>query len=269
VDAETLEAIVLRLLRALCRLKPSRIVDFAHLDPLEVAAEVVIVHPKQAIVGVGEADGLLDLRCPVLGIVAPAAVPLEVAPRIAQLNEYDLAVVVFFLATSVVDEFHGDKGVGMGCDEPKRLQLGNVCAATAAGCGHDVVFLVVVEQLLSQASLRSQHTEAWCAGQVSHHVRAQTGLDSFVTSMQLGIGFLEDDHPKLVAMRAREARRPFLARDIVVQHNLLTRSVFVQLNGPDSGDVHFVEVEESLDAAWLFGQGGEHGEKVTVAEGAL
>ena len=172
---------------------------------MEVAAEVIIVHPKQAIVGVGEADGLLNLGCPVLGIVAPAAVPLEVTPRIAQLNEYDLAVVVSLAATSIVDEFHGDEGVGMGCDEPELLQLSSVRAATAAGCGHDVVLLVVVEQLLSQASLRSQHAEARCASQVSHHIRAQAGLDSFVTSMQLGPRFLEDDHPQLVAMRAREA----------------------------------------------------------------
>jgi hypothetical protein len=98
---------------------------------------------------------------------------------------------------------------------------------------------------------------------------SETRFDSFITAVQLGPSFLENEHPKLVAVCFGEAWFSKLAGEVVVDDHFLCLAIFLYNDCIKTVFVCSVGDEQLLYSLRNFCKSTENGEEVAVSEQAL
>mmetsp|Transcript_24054 Transcript_24054/g.83486 ORF Transcript_24054/g.83486 Transcript_24054/m.83486 type:complete len:815 (+) Transcript_24054:196-2640(+) len=212
----------------------TRLGQAAHVDGAEELEEVLVGHPEGAVV-----DGLLrDAQLGAQGVspqrrrVAPVAVPLEGAPRVAQLQQLVAARRRARLDQRVRVASHQPG--------PARRRLPRLGELVLAGRGgrHEIAQLVPLLQVAPElaaahvglhALVFQPHARARRAGHVHERLIRPAAAQRVVRAVQLGEGLLEQQHPQLVAVRLG-VHGPSLgeAGEVVIEAHELPLAVLAQ-----------------------------------------
>ena len=63
------------------------VVDAAELDAAEVLNQILLTHEECSVICIRPPSSPLGCVCPAVGVIAPISLPLEVTPRVSQLEE--------------------------------------------------------------------------------------------------------------------------------------------------------------------------------------
>ena len=192
----------------------------AELASAEVFDEILLAHEEGTVFFIGPASLLLRLGCPAVRGVAPVAVPLEVTPRIPQLEQLDS------VAELVGDLHAADETVGVITDQAELLQGLDRSRGRTSGCSHDPVFRVGFLDAIPERFIAGLDDFGRRACQITQHIFGKTGFDALVTAVQLGPGFLQQDDPELVTFGLGERRVILPAWNVVINDHFFPLAIF-------------------------------------------
>jgi len=136
-----------------------------------------------------------------------------------------------------------------------------------SGCLRDLQLppkLVAFRPELGMLEAEGRHTTQVNKAHVSrpHH-------DGRVASAQLGPSFLDQRNPESAGSRVTVDRLAILARDIVINDDILPYATNTHLDDVATRLVRLLRLEELLNALWLLRKGRQAGDEVAISQASL
>jgi len=123
------------------------------------------------------------------------------------------------------------------------------------------LFIIVLQQFpefalfdhLSDFLVFEVIADSWASSQVHESLIRQSSRNGFVASMHLSISFLDEHHPKFVAVRARKhCATVWETRQVVVDSHVLPFTVLAEPYNIDSSIIEVLGFKQSLNKSRSF-----------------